>query len=264
MDQWSERRGGSTRKVNGIWRLWAALVLLIVFLACSVFALHALFSDNSRAEAAAWSFTFSAVSSLALVIVTAVLVGVTAQYVFLTRRLVQVQGDFTGIARARQRVMTATELSSDVAKALGVVRDALQLFPLSESKSPNATAVIGIAEMNALSWEFTYARASLPLELQDDCDVAIEALNGAYRCQVALYESLRLASIIHMQPSIDAAVGSTWGWDQVRAQYDSSPNPPATWEDIAKGSSLDFARESLLRLRTRTAEYLSRDAPDEE
>jgi hypothetical protein len=240
--------------------LWAALALLLVFLVLAVFALHSLFANSTSLQASTWSTTISAVSSLALVIVTAVLVGVTAQYVVLTRRLVEVQGDFAGIARGRQRVLSATEVAGEAVKGLGVLREALRLFPLTSSGTPNATAVLGSADLHTLSWQLSYVRASLPLELQEACTLAIEAINLAYGAQVSLYESVRLASIRWMQPALGETQPLALGWDEVRSEYEASPNQPASWDQIADGTCLYQAKLALENLQRRTEEYLARDS----
>jgi hypothetical protein len=227
-----------------------------------IVGLYCLFSGGSQHQATSWSSAITATSSIALVVVTAVLVFVTINYVHLTGQLVRVQSDFTSPARAIQREVAANNASVLAARALTTVNRAISTFPQTTGGFPDAIAITEWDAIGQFAQELGFIEGTLPSELRDDCASVVQALWAASRCQANLYSIVRDASISYMQPDPQHPQAATWGWRDVQVVFEAHEDHSVTWDDLVSGKHLEDAKSALESFGKAESEYLAENSND--
>jgi hypothetical protein len=190
---------------------------------------------------------------------TVVLVLVTYLYVRLTRDLVDVQSDYLSPARAQRREEAALAVADLLVVRVGALSTAREAFPLDETATPNISKVKAWTEISEIASTLSRLQTSLPTQLARVCEDTINACALASDAQLALYESMRRASM----NTISLPNYREYTWDDCRAMNESLINAGEIksfdWADLVSGRYVIGATENVVRLSDEVGHYLTSD-----
>jgi hypothetical protein len=213
--------------------------------------LHSLFTGKSQSTAA-WEPAIQSISAFTLVLVTGI-------YVFLTRKLVQVQSDFL----TPERIKAAIELGVVLADGTIMLRVASSQYPFTDHSDPDPLpATRQLNDIQQLQYMLFRSVVALPAALLHECRMASTACASAYAAQAALYESLRAASN-HASSSVNGyGDAPRWGWADAEREHAELVSigslPNQTWEDLRSGKYVLDALSAVTELYEHIFEVVSK------